>query len=163
MNTKTALQKSVSIRLKSINLPDSLTTKACIVSINDKGKRSYVGGEYTAGWIEAKTKSWGDFAISIDTIAPKLRPAFKFQKDSLIIDLTKEKQIGVIASDDLSGIKNYRATIDGKWVLCEYETKKNLLFCTFDEQYQAGVHTFNIEVLDDKNNRATYTFLFKKE
>jgi hypothetical protein len=47
--------------------------------------------------------------------------------------------------------------------LCEYETKKDLLFYTFDEVYQAGVHTFNIVVADDKNNSATYTFMFKKE
>ncbi|MBL7889525.1 MAG: hypothetical protein JNL24_08235, partial [Bacteroidia bacterium] len=163
MNMETALQKAISIAIKPTTLPESLQTKACIVSVSDKGKKSYIGGTFDNGWIKANTKSFGNFGVCIDTISPKLKPAFKFHKDSVIIDLNKENYIGIIANDDLSGIKKYRATIDGKWVLCEFETKKDLLFYTFDERYTPGIHTFYIEVWDDKDNKSEYTFSFKKE
>ncbi|MCK6650798.1 MAG: hypothetical protein L6Q66_14165, partial [Bacteroidia bacterium] len=146
MNTETALQKAISIAIKPTILPESLQTKACIVSVSDKGKKSYIGGTFDNGWIKANTKSFGNFGVCIDTIPPKLKPAFKFHKDSVIIDLNKENYIGIIVNDDLSGIKKHRATIDGKWVLCEFETKKDLLFYTFDERYTPGIHTFYIEV-----------------
>lgn len=163
MNTETALQKAISIAIKPTILPESLQTKACIVSVSDKGKKSYIGGTFDNGWIKANTKSFGNFGVCIDTIPPKLKPAFKFHKDSVIIDLNKENYIGIIVNDDLSGIKKHRATIDGKWVLCEFETKKDLLFYTFDERYTPGIHTFYIEVWDDKDNKSEYSFSFKKE
>ena len=73
------------------------------------------------------------------------------------------KEIAQIkANDDLSGIKKYRAEIDGKWVLCEYEPKKESLFYTFDENCKAGEHTFKITVTDDKDNKSTLSFQFKR-
>lgn len=155
------LQKSYSLSLKPIRLPDSLKTKACIVSVSDKGKKSYEGGSYADGWVTTKTKEFGVFAVGIDTIAPKLKPAFKIVKEK-IPDLSKAKKIGVIASDNLSGIRKYRATIDGKWVLIEYEFKQNLLFYTFDNEIAEGTHEFKIEVTDDKENKSILTFIFKR-
>ncbi len=64
------------------------------------------------------------------------------------------------ATDNLSGIKKYRVTIDGKWVLCEYEAKQDLLFYTFDKNVLPGRHTYVIEVTDDKNNVARWSCEF---
>ena len=71
-------------------------------------------------------------------------------------------QIDDLVKDALSGIKKYRASIDGKWVLCEYETKKDLLFYTFDESISTGIHSFKIEVSDDKNNLSVLQFTFNR-
>ncbi|HEY0030275.1 MAG TPA: M23 family peptidase, partial [Bacteroidia bacterium] len=92
-------------------------------------------------------------------IAPKIKPAFKYNSKTTT-DLSKAKTIGIIVTDNLSGIKKYRAIIDGKWVLCEYEFKQNLLFYTFDDKVEKGKHTFTIEVLDDKQNKSSFTFIF---
>jgi hypothetical protein len=72
--------------------------------------------------------------------------------DKNTADLQKAKIIGIKASDNLSGVKKYRVTIDGGWALCEYEPKANLLFYTFEKGFSVGLHTFSIEVTDDKNN-----------
>ena len=77
-------------------------------------------------------------------------------------DLQATKTIEIKATDDLSGIKKYRAEIDGKWVLCEYDPKKDLLFYTFDENIKSGEHTFKIVVIDDKENKSTLSFQFKR-
>ncbi|MCX6295756.1 MAG: M23 family metallopeptidase [Bacteroidetes bacterium] len=161
MNGETALQKAISISIPAIKLPDSLKSKACIVSVNDNGKKTYEGGIYKEGWVTTETKNFGNFAISIDTISPKIKPAFKIIKGK-IPDLSKSKTLGILVSDNLSGIRKYRATIDGKWVLCEYEFKQNLLFYTYDDTIIPGLHEFKVEVCDDKGNCSTLIFIFKR-
>jgi len=59
-------------------------------------------------------------------------------------------------SDNLSGIYSYRATIDGKWVLAEYDPKKKLLIYTFDEHCGPGKHNILLEVTDKKGNKTVY-------
>ena len=160
-NDETPLQKPINISIKAINLPDSLKEKAAIISINSKGKKSYEGGSFNNGLVTTKTKVFGNFAIIVDTTAPSIK--FNLKTDGLKpIDLTKAKTIEVFAKDALSGIKKYRASIDGKWVLCEYETKKDLLFYTFDESISTGIHSFKIEVSDDKNNLTVLQFTFNR-
>ena len=161
LNDDIGLQKNISLSIKPVNLPDSLQHKTCIVSINKNGGKVYEGGAFSDGWVTTQTKEFGNYAIGIDTIAPKLKPAFKIIKEQ-ITDLSKAKKIGVIASDNLSGVRKYRATIDGKWVLVEYEFKQNLLFYTFDDKISKGTHEFKIEATDDKENKSILTFIFKR-
>ena len=161
MDEETALQKSYSLSIKSIKVPDSLQKKACIVSISGKRKESFEGGTYKDGWVTTETKDFGNFTIAIDNTPPRINYAFTMP-DKNNVDLSKAKTIGIIATDDLSGIKKYRATIDGNWVLCEYEPKKDLLYYTFDGNIKTGEHTFKIEVSDDKNNMSTLSFKFKR-
>ncbi|MES2592737.1 MAG: M23 family metallopeptidase [Bacteroidota bacterium] len=160
-NDETALQKAYTLNIKADQVPNSLQNKVAIVSVGDKGQYHYQSGTYKDGWVTAQLKTFGKFAIGIDTIAPKIRPNFKVI-DKNNVDLTKAKTIGVKVSDNLSGIKKYRATIDGKWVLCEYEMKQDLLFCTFDPELAKGKHTFNIEVTDDKSNVASWNCTFMR-
>jgi len=159
LNDGIAAQKSYSLSIIPTSLPASLFDKACIVSINEKGKRSYEGGSANGDTIKTRTKNFGNFTVAIDTTAPKLKPAFKYVPGKRN-DLSKAKTIGITATDNLSGIRKYRATIDGNWVLCEYEFKKNLLFYTFDDSITKGEHFFMIEVSDDKNNKSRLIFSF---
>ncbi len=159
MDDETPLQKYISIGLKAIELPDSLQSKSCIVSYNKKGRKNYEGGTFSEGWLSTQTKTFGRFSVSIDTIAPKIKVISKQIKDKTT-DYSKSKTIEILASDNLSGIRKYRATIDGKWVLCEYEFKKNLLFYTFDQSISKGEHLFQIEVSDDRQNTSTLSFVF---
>lgn len=160
-NDATALQKAYTLSIKADQVPNSLQNKVAIVSVGDKGQYHYQGGSYKDGWVTAQLKTFGRFAIGIDTVAPKIRPDFKVI-DKNNVDLTKAKTIGIKASDNLSGIKKYRATIDDKWVLCEYEMKQDLLFYTFGSELAKGKHTFNIEVTDDKSNVASWNCTFMR-
>jgi hypothetical protein len=158
-NKETALQKPYSLSIKPINLPIYLQNKAVVISINNIGKKNYEGGSFKNGYVTTQTKIFGNFAVSIDTTAPSLKPNFKFTAKNYA-DFSKTKKIEIGAKDNLSGIKKYRATIDGNWVLCEYEIKKDLLFYTFDNTIKSGKHVFNLEVKDDKDNTSTLNFIF---
>lgn len=161
MNSSVPVQKPYELAIRPSGLIDSLQKKACIISINDKGKRNYEGGNFINGFVSTQTKTFGNFAVVIDTTGPKLKPVFNYIKDKTV-EMKGFKKIGIIAKDDLSGIKKYNAFIDGNWVLCEYEFKEDLLFYTFDEHVSPGAHRFNIEVTDGKGNISHWKCTFIK-
>lgn len=161
LTNETTVQKSYTLSIRPNHLPDTLQPKACIISVNEKGSKTYEGGTFKDGWVSTQTKSFGNFAVTVDTVPPKLRMTFKYVPKTTV-DLSSAKTIGVIATDNLSGIRKYKAKIDGNWVLCEYEFKKDLLFYTFDDTLEHRVHTFEIEVSDDKGNTSVILFSFKR-
>ena len=156
---ETPLQKPYTLSIKAEALPENLQSKAAIVSVSSKGVTGYEGGTYKNGWVSTQIKSFGNFAVGIDTIAPTIKPVFN-AKDKKNVDFTKAKTIGIKVDDNLSGVKKYKATIDGQWVLFEYEAKQDLLFYTFDDKIQPGKHKFEIQVTDDKQNTARWSCEF---
>lgn len=148
------VHKAYSLSIKTKQLTNSQQPKALIVSLNGKS-RSPEGGEWRDGWITTQTKSFGRFTVMLDTIAPVIKPV----NITAGKDLSKPKSIVVKVSDNLSGVKQYRATIDDKWVLMEYEPKQSLLYHTFDGLAK-GTHTFRLEVTDEKGNTSSYEAKF---
>ncbi|MDF1671934.1 MAG: M23 family metallopeptidase [Vicingaceae bacterium] len=154
-NDYTPLHQPIFVSIKVGRLSEYLRSKATIVHF-DSRKRYYArGGEWRNNFITAKSKNFGGFAVMIDTVAPKITPFNIIPNRNMANYKTLEVKIG----DNLSGVKSYRATIDGKWVIMEYEAKKAKLFHTFDK-LPKGKHEFNIEVIDGVGNVATITIPF---
>jgi len=154
-NDYTPLHKPISVSIKVGRLSEYLRSKATIVHF-DRRKRYYSkGGEWRNNFITAKSKNFGGFAVMIDTIAPKITPLNIIPNRNMANYKTLEIKIG----DNLSGIKSYRGTIDGKWIIMEYEAKKAKLFYTFDN-LPKGKHEFKLEVVDGVGNVATTTIPF---
>ncbi|MBT3933070.1 MAG: M23 family peptidase, partial [Bacteroidetes bacterium] len=63
-----------------------------------------------------------------------------------------KKDMRVSMYDRLSGIESYRASIDGKWILMEYDKKRKLLLHTFDNRADGKEHYFKLLVTDKKEN-----------
>ncbi|MCC7318735.1 MAG: hypothetical protein IT219_09400, partial [Bacteroidales bacterium] len=57
--------------------------------------------------------------------------------------------------DDFSGIKNILPTLNGEWLLMDYDPKNNLLTYEADERLKKGVNTLRIVVTDECNNKTT--------
>lgn len=77
----------------------------------------YVGGEKAAdGSFSFTTRSLGRYTIAYDTIPPAIVP-YSWNRRNLRIKIF----------DEHSGIKSYRATLDGKFLLMHYDRKKDLL------------------------------------
>jgi hypothetical protein len=160
-NDETALQKAYALSIRPVYLPDKIKEKACIVSLNEKGVKTYWGGVYKDGFVNTQLKSFGNFAVTVDTVPPKIKTVFKYIPNTTV-DFSKSKTISFIVTDNLSGIKKHRTKLDGNWVLSEYEFKKDMIFYTFDDTVEKRVHTFEIEVTDDKNNTSILLFSFKR-
>jgi hypothetical protein len=150
-----ALQKAMIVKVRGLKVPEKWRSKACLVSI-DKGKFEYEGGIFTQDSVLAESKHFGKFAITLDTLPPKIQPLLKPAKTESLPDFRQLNALKFKVKDDLSGLKTYRATLDGSWVLCEYDAKNDLLIYTFNASVQPGTHHFRLEVGDEKGNTAVW-------
>ena len=107
------------------------------------------------------TKTLGKYALVADKQKPKIK--LLYIKDKQWI--SKFNTLKVKISDIGSGIKNYRATIDGKWILMEFNHKKRILTYNFSDKKLVGSkHIFKIVVSDNVGNTNTLsTTFFKKQ
>ena len=154
------LQKSCSIDLKISNKNDSLANKMIIVSISDRGYSIYSGGKIKDGYISTKTRNFGKYKISYDTISPTITP-INIRKGKW---MSKDKYLTVKIKDDISGIKSYKGEIDGRWIRMAYNAKKGTLKYNFkDLKLKGEKHTFTIVVKDNVNNTTEYKVLFYRK
>jgi hypothetical protein len=151
------LQKNITLTFNRPEIPSGLEDKTTVILIDDKGKISSQGGKFENGKIVIKTRSFGKYGLAIDTIPPVIKPV----NISPNKDLSTYNTFSVKISDNLSGIKTYRGTIDNKWILMEYEPKKSTLTYRFDnERIATGEHEFKLEVSDGLGNKTFYSAEF---
>jgi len=157
-NPSIALNKHFSISIKLDNINQSLTDKLLVVQINKDGNVSSAGGIYFDGHIKTKTKNLGNYAVSIDTIAPSITTKTNYKNKNI----KTLKFIDFTIKDDLSGIKSYHGVIDNKWVLFEFDKKKNRLFYTFDKNRLPSnkKHQLKLTVKDAVGNIGQYSCEF---
>ena len=116
------------------NLDSVYLRQTCIgkLNINKKGKRDkikYVFGNQKGNLIYAKSISGGKYFLTKDTISPSIKP-MNFRNEKWVTNLST---LRIKVDDEFSGIKKYRASINGKWILMEHEPKRKLLFFEFDD------------------------------
>jgi hypothetical protein len=138
------------ISLKISEVPDSLKSKLLVVR-KGPGSREYAqGGRFKLGWVETRVKSFGTYYVALDDVAPVI------QKIDLSSNMKGKSNIKVKATDNLSGIQEYRATINNQWILMEYDAKRALFTYSFDSSKLAhGKHDFRFEVIDERGNQAS--------
>jgi hypothetical protein len=160
-NAYTALHFACQLRIKATNLPASLQSKAMLAQIDPASGKIYSAtGKFIDGWVEGNIKVLGNYAIAVDQFAPKIT-SLSISENKLVNGANSLK---FKVTDNLSGIETYRGTIDGKWILLEYDLKNNLLSYTFDKariQYNKK-HSIILEVTDYKGNSSTYKANFFK-
>ena len=146
------LQTWCELIISAKEIPKGLTDKMLIASLDDDGEISSAGGKYKNGNITTRVRNFGNYFITIDTIAPEIKPVnIRNGKD-----ITNQNTIKVRITDDLSGIKSYRPTLNGKWVLMEYDAKNDILIYRYDDLLNKGENVFELEVTDEKGNVSDY-------
>jgi hypothetical protein len=141
-------------------LMDSLKMKKSFVALKEKDNLTYLPTENKNGKLTVKSKMFGDFVIASDLTPPSIK-AVNFRNDQW---LSGFKFLKIKIDDDFSGIKSYRGTINGKWVLFEYEPKQKLLTYDFsDLTFETEKHELEIVVEDNVGNKTLFrAFFFKK-
>ena len=154
-NEYTPLHKAINVSIKVGRLSEHERSKATIVHF-DRRKRYYAkGGTWRNNSITAKSKKFGGFVVMLDTVPPKITPTNMFANKNMSGNST----ITVKIADNLSGIKSFRGTIDGKWVMMEYEAKKAKIFHTFDN-LPKGKHNFELTLTDGVGNESHVSIPF---
>lgn len=146
------------IELAVRNLPDSLVEKAFLGYLLPSGRVSYCGGQYSEGVMKGRFSSFGDYCVSVDTIAPQIKARFSSERQ-----VQRSGQLSFTIRDDISGIGSFRAEIDGEWVLAQYDRKYNKLWIVLDpERVSRGCkHELVLKVEDNRNNISTFKYKFK--
>ncbi len=152
------LQREYTLSITPDSVSEKIKDKLLIVSFNSSGNPVSEGGKLENGIVATKTKSFGSFAVMADTTKPKITPV-NITHDG---DLSAAKTIKVKITDNLSGIGYYRGSIDGKWILMEYDAKNSLLTYTFDQILSKGKHYFELILTDGKQNTAKYEAHFHR-
>ena len=142
----------ISLRQK----PAADSNKYYIVSVNERGKKYYVGGKCENGVITARIRELGTYTVAIDTIPPHIN----------IFDqrnLGRNGKISIYAHDSESGISSYRGTIDGKYALFgkRNSLQNNLEYQLDAEHVEKGKqHTLEMTVTDRRGNSITKEYSF---
>jgi len=151
-NEDTPLHVFCNISLKPFNLPKDLMDKAIIVEVEPGHKFYSKGGKWENGFLKTQIRDFGNYSISVDTDPPVIKPVnVKPGKN-----VSRQGSIMLKISDNLSGIKTYKGTMNGKWILMDYDAKNNLLTYFVDERMVKGKNKFLLVVTDAVGNQCRY-------
>lgn len=136
------------VRLTPRALPEELTDKLVLLHYDpDKQRYSSRGGRFINGAVTAQVKEFGTYTLGLDTVPPVIRP-IRIDRNRL------EYKI----SDDLSGVEEIRAEVDGRWIRMHYDPKRNLIW---HDGKQDGVMSAEsrevvLRVIDERRNVAEW-------
>ena len=137
-NKEVALQKSIQVKLNYI--PNSPNEKKYIGCVSNN-HISYTSSKQIDDQLIFKTRNFGSYGIFTDSIPPTI--SLKTKKDRL----KSSKIISFYVNEKESGISDYNAWLNGKWVILEWDPKKNKMFIKNDLVFQDS-NILQIEVTD---------------
>lgn len=150
-NDRTPLQKYYDLAIIPDTIPPN-TDKLLIARLTEKGSRISYGGKWDDGKMVGRVRSFGDYVVAMDTTSPGIT-SVNISSGEIKPD---RKTVKVKIKDDLSGIKKFRATLNGDWVLMEYDAKNALLIYNIDDRLQKGENNFVLEVSDMRDNKTVF-------
>ena len=131
------LKKSMTITFDASHFEPNDLNYLYIASVSAYGKLYYTSTKRKGSSLSARTKYFGTYTLATDKEGPKITPS-NFKNGSW---MSNYRYLKIKISDAISGIKNFRATVNGKWILMEYDSKTNTL-----------THDFNDGVITDTKN-----------
>lgn len=151
------IHKNISITVDASNYKSEDLDKLYLGRLSLKGE-PYYNTTYRKGTkLTARTRTFGTFALVADTTPPTIS-AVNFKDEQWI---SANETLTVKIEDDLSGIGSYRATINGKFILMEYNYKKDVLTYDFgDDIISDTENNLKVNVVDNAGNSATFEATF---
>jgi murein DD-endopeptidase MepM/ murein hydrolase activator NlpD len=147
----------------TISIEDKTTTaeqkKKMFIATRNGKKLGYISTKVNGNTFSCRTRNLGQFTLAKDITAPKITIAKPIEGK-----LVTSKSIQLRISDDLSGINSYKAYLNGKWVLFEYESKNNKITHFFDDNFVLdGDNILKVIVADNVGNSTTFETTFKRK
>lgn len=156
-DTPIPLSTSAEIFISKPKVATRLQPKLCLVMIDNEGKLAYIGGTYKNGKVTANVNKIGKFAVAIDSLSPVIEDNYSVITDSV----TMGNKLQFKVSDNLSGIKEYNAYLNGSWILMEYDPKSASFFIDQSRVGGKGNDILVLEISDRRNNKTIKTIALK--
>jgi hypothetical protein len=106
--------------------------------------------EWMGDWATAGFWSFGNFRLVLDTVPPVISVPGVVEN----ANLQRSSRIVVLIRDNYRKIKNFRATIDGKWLMFSNDKAQAFIY-HFDEHCKPGRHELRIYAEDEAGNSAS--------
>ncbi len=135
----------------SIRVDSGFTSKPeqlVVVRLNASNKPGSVGGVYENGFMKVKLRDFGRYAVMADTTPPVIKQINI--RDNMMVGGVEELKVSI--SDNLSGIRSYRGTLNGAWILMDYDAKNKLLTYARDARLLPGINNLVLTVEDGAGN-----------
>ncbi len=138
----------------TVSIPAALKSKV-FVAYSDGGKLVNCGGSWENGLLRAKVRNLGDYVIAADATPPSIQPV------SFSSNMKGFKKMAFKISDDVATAANvdglkYEASVDGDWILMEYDKKSQTLKHEFDGRIGSGEHELRLKVCDAVGNETVF-------
>lgn len=106
------------------------------------------------GWYTTKVRSFGEYYLKADVTAPTIQ---NLQKTN---NLSKASTIRFAVKEETTSVKEFRAELDGKWVL--FEPFGGVYVYKFDEHCGTGKHELVVKVKDESENERVERYEFMR-
>lgn len=155
------LQKSMNIHFDISQYKGNDRDQLFIASVSRYGNKLYYTPTKKRGnTLTARTKYLGTYTLGIDDEKPEIK-TLNFKNGSWI---SNYRYLKIKISDQISGIKNYRATINGQWILMEYDTKTQTLTHDFNDAIITETkNNLKVIVTDNVGNSSTFETTFYRK
>ena len=151
------LHKNMTISVDASNYSKSDMSKLYIGKVNYKGAPYYNETYRNGTRLSIRTRTFGTYVLAMDTVPPKITP-LNFEDEKWI---SKNETLKLKIEDDVSGVSSYRATINGKFILTEYDYKKDVLVYDFEDNIVSETENkLKIIVVDNVGNSTTFEATF---
>lgn len=141
-------------------LPFDLRSKLVFVhrikaaSLPGNNPQDAVAAKYVQGWAEAEVRTFGNYYVQLDTIAPTIT---NMQKSN---DFSALKQISFRVAEDKTSIKEFRGELNGNWL--RFVRSGNLFTYFFDEKCPPGKHELVLTATDENENTRQLRLIFNR-
>lgn len=140
-------QDYFTVRIKTDKpIPDNLADKI-LMKRTWKGNSDVVKAKKDGNWYSAKFNAFGDFELIADDEPPVINVSFHDNAN-----LSHATTIIVTPKDNNDEIKDFRAELDGKWLLFSND-KGRLFIYYFDDKCSRGKHELKISAEDEAGNK----------
>ena len=150
------VQSNFIIRIKSNKpVPPELRDRM-LIKRSWGGKTEISKATADGEWFTARFRNFGNFELIADDQPPLITGGFHENAN-----LSKVSRIVFIPKDNNDEIENFRAELDGKWLMFTND-KGRLFIYKFDEMCGKGTHELKISVSDEAGNITEKTYHFTR-
>jgi Peptidase family M23 len=134
-------------------IPDSAKEKMIIKRLYSGGKFDAVKAKHNGDWYSADFRGFGNFILIYDALPPTITPIGI--KNGM--NLSKAKGFSFLVKDENDEVKNFKATLDGEWLL--FSNDKGKVFKhILDDKILPGPHVLKVYVEDEAGNATEQTY-----
>ncbi len=144
--------------LVGLRPPEDWSGGKLVVARKDGNEWEYMGASQgDRGEILGSSLEFGEFCLMEDARGPEITPV-NFMHNGIFS--ANQDRIKLALEDDFSGVDHYtiNGTLDGEWLLFEYDYRTGTITYQWERRPSAGWHTLEISIRDQAGNLSTNSY-----